>query len=128
MKAFLALGLVAAFSNPAFAEVPCDGGKLDIFKFVKWDFKTVNPDETEITLTVHNATDHDFKESKVKFRWGEWHQFFFNIKTLAKAGSDVTFVNSYGMPAKDAQMLQAMVPTLCTVTTIDENDNREHYD
>lgn len=39
MKAFLALGLVAAFSNPAFAEVPCDGGKLDIFKFVKWDFK-----------------------------------------------------------------------------------------
>ncbi len=128
MKAFLALGLAAVFANPAHADVPCDGGKTDIFKFVKWDFKPADSGRMEITLTVHNETDHDFKESQVKFRWGEWHQFFFDIKTLAKADSDLTFVNSYGMPAKDAQMLQAMVPTLCTVTTIDENDNREHFD
>ena len=81
MKALLALAFAAALSNQAFAqEVPCAGGSPDIFKFVKWDLKTVDPETTEVTLTVHNATDQNFGESEIKIRWGEWHQFFFKFE------------------------------------------------
>ena len=128
MKMFLALALAAALSFPAFAGVRCNGGSPDIFKFVKWDLKSVGPDRTEVTLTVHNATNQDFKDSEIKFRWGEWHQFFFKLKTLAKANSDTTFMNPFGMPARDAQMLQALTPTLCTVETRDERGNKKSYE
>ena len=129
MKIFLALALAATWSNLAFAEVRCAGGTPDIFKFVKWDLKPVGPERTEVTLTVHNATDQNFKDSEIKIRWGEWHQFFFKLKPLAKAKSDTTFMNPFGMPAKDAKMLQALRPTLCTVMTHDENGNdKKLYD
>jgi hypothetical protein len=128
MNAFLALVFATTFSSFALAEVPCEGGSPDIFKFVKWDLKTVDPDTTDVTLTIHNATDQDFKESEIKIRWGEWHQFFFKFKILARAKSDTTFVNSFGMPARDAKMLQSLTPTLCAVKTYDENDNKTYYD
>lgn len=128
MKILLALAFATTFSNLAFAEVPCAGGSPDIFKFVKWDLKTVDPETTEVTLTVHNAADQNFKDSEIKIRWGEWHQFFFKLKTLAKANSDTTFMNPFGMPAEDAKMLQALTPTLCTVQTHDESGNKKNYD
>jgi len=128
MRALLALGFATTFSSMAFAEVPCGGGSPDIFKFVKWDLKTVDNDTTQVTLTVHNATDQSFKDSEIKVRWGEWHQFFFKFKTLAKAGSDTTFMNPFGMPAEDAKMLQALTPTLCTVKTYDQSDVKKNYD
>ena len=127
MKTFLALAFATTLSNPAFA-VRCNGGSPDIFKFVKWDLKTVTPDRTEVTLTVHNATAQNFKNSEIKIRWGDWHQFFFKLKTFAKGNSDTTFMNPFGMPAKDAQMLQAITPTLCTERTYDESDNKKDYD
>jgi hypothetical protein len=134
MKTFLAFAFAITFPNLAYAEVPCQGGSgdrtgsTDIFKFVKWELKTVDPATTEITLTVHNATDQNFKDSEIKIRWGEWHQFFFKLKPLAKANSDITFMNQFGMPARDAKMLQALTPTLCTVQTYDESDNKKNYD
>ena len=128
MKTFLALAFVATLSNHAVAEVPCAGGSPDLFKFVKWELKTVDAQTTEITLTVHNTTNQNFKESEIKIRWGEWQQFFFYFRTLAKANSDATFVNSFGMHAESAKMLQALVPTLCTVKTFDESDNKQNYD
>ena len=128
IKIFLAVAFAIALANPAFAEVPCLGGSPDLFKFVKWDLKTVGPNATEVTLTVHNATNQRFKDSEIKIRWGEWHQFFFRLETLAGAKSDVTFMNSFGMPEKDAKMLQALTPTLCTVRTVDERGNTKDYD
>ncbi len=71
MKTFLALAVVTTLSNPAFAEVPCNGGSPAIFKFVKWDLKSVSPMQTQVTLTVHNATGQNFKDSEIKIRWGE---------------------------------------------------------
>jgi hypothetical protein len=128
MRTPLALALATTLSNLSFADVPCEGGSPNIFKFMKWDIKTVDPETTEITLTVHNATDQNFKDSEIKIRWGEWHQFFFKLKTFAKANSDSTFMNPFGMPVKDAKMLQALTPTLCTVKTYDESDNKKNYD
>ncbi|WP_292611036.1 hypothetical protein [Nitrobacter sp. 62-13] len=128
MKTCLALVFAAALPNLALAEVPCAGGSPDMFKFVKWDLKTVAPETTEVTLTVHNATNQNFKDSEIKIRWGEWHQFFFKLKTLARANSDITFMNPFGMPARDAKMLQTLTPTLCTVQTHDESGNKKNYD
>ncbi len=128
MKALLALAFAMTFPNLAFAEVPCLGGSPDIFKFVKWELKTVDPGTTEVTLTVHNATGENFTDSEIKIRWGEWHQFLFKLKPLAKANSDTTFMNPFGMPAADARMLQALTPTLCTVRTHDESGNKKNYD
>jgi hypothetical protein len=128
MKIFLVFAFAATFSNLAFAEVPCGSGTPDIFKFVKWDLKTVDPDTTEVTLTVHNAADQNFKDSEIKIRWGEWHQFFFKFKPLVKARSDSTFMNAFGMTASDAKMLQAITPTLCTVRTYDESNKKKDYD
>lgn len=128
MKALLALAFAMTFPNLAFAEVPCLGGSPDIFKFVKWELKTVDPGTTEVTLTVHNATGENFTDSEIKIRWGEWHQFFFKLKPLAKANSDTTFMNPFGMPAVDARMLQALTPTLCTVRTHDDSGNKKNYD
>ena len=120
MKLFTALVLAAALPTLAHAEdVPCLGGSPDIFKFVKWELNNTAPDNTEVTLTVHNATDQTFKDSEIKIRWGEWHQFFFELKTEAKAQSDTTFMNPFGMPADDAKMLQALTPTLCAVKIVD---------
>jgi hypothetical protein len=129
MKALLVLALATAMSGQALAqEVPCDGGSPDIFKFVKWDLKTVDPETTEVTLTVHNASDQNFQESEIKIRWGEWHQFFFELDTPTKAGSDTTFMNPFSMRANDARMLQGLTPTLCAVKTIDEYGKRTDYD
>jgi hypothetical protein len=128
MKIFLALVLAAALSNPAFAEVRCGGGSPNIFKFVKWDLRTSGPETTKVTLTVHNETDQNFSYAEIKIRWGEWHQFFFKLKTLAKAKSDTTFMNPFGMPEKDAKMLQAITPTLCTEETRDESGNKKEYE
>src|SRR6202008_959898 len=97
MKALLALAFATTLPNLALAEVPCAGGTPDIFKFVKWDLKSVDPHTTEVTLTVHNPTNQDFKESEIKIRWGEWHQFFFKLKPPARAKSDTTFMNPFGM-------------------------------
>jgi hypothetical protein len=128
VKTILALAFAATLPNICSAEVPCAGGSPDIFKFVKWDLKSVNPDTTQVTLTVHNATNQNFKDSEIKIRWGEWHQFFFKFKTLAKANSDTTFMNPFGMPPRDAKMLQALTPTLCAVHTYDESGNKKRYD
>jgi hypothetical protein len=128
MKAFLVLAFTLALSNAALAEVPCAGGTPDIFKFVKWELKPTGPQRTEVTLTVHNVSKLNFKDSEIKIRWGEWHQFFFKLKTLARAGSDTTFMNPFGMPPKDARMLQAITPTLCAVQTTDESGNKKIYD
>lgn len=129
MRIVLALAFAAALPNLAFAEdVPCLGGSPDIFKFVKWDLKSLDPSTTEVTLTVHNAADQNFNESEIKFRWGEWHQFFFKLKIPAKAHGDTTFMNTFHMPPRDAEMLQAITPTLCTVRTFDENGNKKLYD
>lgn len=129
MRIFLALTFAIALSTPALAEVPCTGGTPDIFKFVKWDLKPVSPDRTEVTLTVHNTSNQNFKDSEIKIRWGEWHQFFFKLKPLARARSDTTFMNPFGMPPKDAAMLQAITPTLCTVMTHEEGgNNKKTYD
>lgn len=128
IKIFLALAFTTTLSNLAFAEVPCQRGSPDIFKFVKWDFKTVDSGTTEVTLTVHNATGQNFEYSEIKIRWGEWHQFFFYLKALAKGNSDTTFMNSYRMLAKDAKSLQPITPTLCTEETRDERDNKKNYD
>ena len=68
MKMFLALGFATILANPACADVPCEGGSPDIFKFVKWSLNSVDPDTTEVTLTVHNETDQNFKESQIKIR------------------------------------------------------------
>ena len=128
MKAFLVLAFAVALSHAALAEVRCAGGSPDIFKFVKWDLKPTGPERTEVTLTVHNASNLNFKDSEIKIRWGEWHQFFFKLKTFAKAKSDTTFMNPFGMPPRDAKMLQAITPTLCTVQTLDESGNKKSYE
>lgn len=129
MKALVALVFAAVLPTPALAEdVPCLGGEPGIFNFVKWDLKNTAPDNTDVTLTVHNATDQTFKRSEIKIRWGEWHQFFFKLETEAKPQSDVTFMNPFGMPAKDAAMLQAMTPTLCAIQTVDEQGNKKNYE
>jgi hypothetical protein len=126
-KMFLALAFAATLLVQACGEVPCNGGSPDIFKFVKWDFKTLGPEDTEVTLTVHNATGQNFKESEIKIRWGEWHQFFFKFKTLAKGNSDTTFMNRFGMGPRSAKELKALTPTLCAVTTYDESNNKKDY-
>ncbi|MBN9011130.1 MAG: hypothetical protein J0H63_13760, partial [Rhizobiales bacterium] len=110
MKTLLALAFAVTLSNLALADVPCGGGSPDIFKFVKWDLKTVDPETTEVTLTVHNATNENFIDSEIKIRWGEWHQFFFKLKPLAKANSDTTFMNPFGMPAENAAMEKGVHP------------------
>ena len=74
------------------------------------------------------TTGENFTDSEIKIRWGEWHQFFFKLKPLAKANSDTTFMNPFGMPAADARMLRALTPTLCTVRTHDESGNKKNYD
>lgn len=129
MKALVALVFAAVLPTQALAEdVPCLGGAPGIFTFVKWDLKNTAPDNTDVTLTVHNATDQTFKSSEIKIRWGEWHQFFFKLETEAKPQSDVTFMNPLGMPKDDAEMLQAITPTLCAVKTIDQQDNKKYYE
>ena len=37
-------------------------------------------------------------------------------------------MNPFGMPARDAEMLQALTPTLCTVNTYDESNSKTNYD
>jgi ABC-type glycerol-3-phosphate transport system substrate-binding protein len=135
MKIIAILVLAVTFPLAACSsEVPCGGGNSGsagmpgIFKFVKWDLKSVDTETTEITMTVHNATNENFNQAEIKIRWGDWHQFFFKLNTPSKANSDVTFVNSYGMPARDAKELQGTTPTLCTVKTVDESDTTKHYD
>jgi hypothetical protein len=129
LRIILALTCLFAISVRADAEdVPCLGGSPDVFKFVKWQLKNTAPDNTEVTLTVHNQTDTTFKDSEIKIRYGEWHQFFFKLKAVAKAKKDVTFMNPFGMPAADATMLQGIVPTLCAVKTIDDHDAKKYYD
>ncbi len=128
MKTFLAFAFAITLPNLAYAEVSCNGGSADIFKFIKWDVKTVDNERKELTLTVHNTTAQNFKDSQIKIRWGEYHRLFFKFKTLAKADSDTVFMNSFPMPTRDAEVLQAVTPTLCTVETSDESDHKKLYE
>jgi hypothetical protein len=129
MRYFLAFILASALSPAAYAEdVPCLGGAPGIFTFVKWDFKTTDPETTEVTLTVHNATAQDFTRSEIKFRYGEWHQFFFKFEKETPAGSDTTFMNPFGMGEKNAKELQAIAPTLCAVMTQDATGKKTNYE
>jgi hypothetical protein len=128
MKTFLAFAFAITLPNLAYAEVSCNGGSSDIFKFIKWDVKTIDNERKELTLKVHNATDQNFKDSQIKIRWGEYHRLFFKFKILAKADSDTVFMNSFPMPTRDAEALQAVTPTLCTVETNDESDHKKLYE